>query len=82
MMRPFMMLSSCAVEWKDVLVMTWGWLRGVVALALALIVDLDEERIDPKFRALTIFCMRLVAAYTQLINGTRELNCSHLIPMV
>jgi len=70
LMYPFMMLSGYAVSWKDVLVMTWGGLRGAVGLALALIVDLDEERIDPKFRALTIFYMGLIAAYTLLINGT------------
>ncbi|CAD7695102.1 unnamed protein product [Ostreobium quekettii] len=70
MLYPFIMLSGYAVSWKDVLVMTWGGLRGAVGLALALIVDLDEERIDPKFRALTIFYMGLIAAYTLLVNGT------------
>eukprot|EP00803_Ostreobium_quekettii_P005115 evm.model.scf_123.5 EVM.evm.TU.scf_123.5 scf_123:132105-140643(-) len=70
MCYPFLMLSGYAVDWKDVLVMTWGGLRGAVGLALSLIVDLDVERIDPKFRALTIFYMGLMAAYTLLFNGT------------
>lgn len=50
--------------------MTWGGLRGAVGLALSLIVDLDVNRIDPKFRALTIFYMGVIAALTLLVNGT------------
>jgi len=67
---PFLMLSGYSIDWKDVIVMTWGGLRGAVGLALSLIVDLDVNRIDPKFRALTIFYMGIIAAMTLLINGT------------
>jgi len=70
MSYPFLMLSGYSINWKDVIVMTWGGLRGAVGLALSLIVDLDVNRIDPKFRALTIFYMGLIAAMTLLINGT------------
>ena len=62
--------------------MTCGGLRGAVGLALALSVDLDEERIDPKLTALTIFYVRLIAAYALLINATREVICSHLTPVL
>jgi len=67
---PFLMMSGYSIDWKDVIVMTWGGLRGAVGLALSLIVDLDVNRVDPKFRALTIFYMGLIAALTLLVNGT------------
>lgn len=67
---PSLKRMGYGLTFKDSIVMTWGGLRGAVGLALALIVELDENRLPPKFRALTIFHMGLMAAFTLIINGT------------
>ena len=67
---PFMIMSGYKIHWKEAIVMIWGGLRGAVGLALSLIVNFDEERLDPKFRALVIFYMGVMAALTLIVNGT------------
>lgn len=67
---PIMVNMGYGLTLKDSIVMVWGGLRGAVGLALALIVELDENKLPGDFRALTIFYMGTMAASTLIINGT------------
>lgn len=67
---PILSRMGYGMTWKDALVAVWGGLRGAVGLALALIVQLDSERIPPSFRSYTIFYLGFVVIATLLINGT------------
>lgn len=70
LLYPILVKLGYGLTLKDSIVMTWGGLRGAVGLALALIVELDENKLPPDFRALTIFYMGTMAASTLIINGT------------
>lgn len=51
---PILKRVGYTVTWKDVVVITWGGLRGAVGLALALVVaqtsDIDFDRISSKVK--------------------------------
>ncbi len=53
---------------KDIVVLTYGGLRGAIALSLGLIIAFDEE-LDPRFRDLIIFYVISMISLTVMFNG-------------
>jgi len=72
-LRPFMnMAGKEKVSMIDVLVMTWGGLRGMVGLALALLVqkDLAKGHLDQEAGDRILFLVGGIAALTLIVNAT------------
>jgi NhaP-type Na+/H+ or K+/H+ antiporter len=67
-MKPLMDKSGYPVSSTDIIVLTWGGLRGAIALCLGLIVFTDME-FTQRFRDLVLFYLTGVITLTVLING-------------
>jgi len=69
---PFLNRLGAKVTWQDVIVMTWGGLRGMVGLALAILVR--EHRADGALDEMdanrVLFIVGGVAALTLVVNAT------------
>ena len=55
--------------------LVYGGLRGALGLCLSLMVGVDEQ-LPRRFRHLTVFYMAMMAALTNLVNGT---TCKALV---
>ena len=66
---PLMRNHGYALDWKDALVLVYGGLRGAIALALALITNLDTG-IDEKVRQQIMFLTSGIVLLTLLINAS------------
>jgi len=69
---PFLNCLGAKCTWQDVIVMTWGGLRGMVGLALAILVR--EHRADGALEEMeanrVLFIVGGVAALTLVVNAT------------
>lgn len=65
---PFLQLSGYPVNWKSLLICTYAGLRGGVALALSLVISVDES-INPYVRQQVLFHVAGLAFLTIMING-------------
>mmetsp|Transcript_29449 Transcript_29449/g.71764 ORF Transcript_29449/g.71764 Transcript_29449/m.71764 type:complete len:1182 (-) Transcript_29449:327-3872(-) len=66
---PFMTRMGYGFDWRQATVLCYGGLRGAVGLALALIVDLNDE-IDDEISDLILFHVAAIVALTLLVNGS------------
>jgi NhaP-type Na+/H+ or K+/H+ antiporter len=66
---PIFVRLEYSFSWSEVLVCSWGGLRGAVGLALALVVYLDV-RISHSSRERVFFCTAGIVCSTLLINAT------------
>ena len=66
--KPLLSKTGYPVTNKDIVVLTYGGLRGAIALCLGLIVYTDEEY-DPRFRDLVLFYLTGMITLTVLLNG-------------
>jgi sodium/hydrogen exchanger 10/11 len=66
MCQPIFKHLEYGFSWSEVLVCSWGGLRGAVGLALALVVYLDQ-RIDTKTRERVFFCTAGIVCSTLLV---------------
>ena len=53
---------------KDIVIMTYGGLRGAISLSLALMVTFNEN-FDQRYRELVIFYVASMISLTMLFNG-------------
>lgn len=67
---PALQRTGYGIDWRSAVVCTWGGLRGAVGLALALLVTLDPLIADPRFKAVVILHMGIMAVMTLLVNGS------------
>jgi len=51
-MMPILNCIGYKIDFKSVIIITWGGLRGAIALALAMIVLVDDKVTDKRFKAL------------------------------
>ena len=65
----FLRKLGYGLSFKQLIVLTYGGLRGAVGLLLALVVDL-ESGIDQRTRDLVVFHVGGIAFLTLIINGT------------
>ena len=65
---PLMNKTGYPVTHKDVIVLTYGGLRGAIALCLGLMVYTDEDY-SPRFRDLVLFYLTGMISLTVLLNG-------------
>ena len=66
---PIMNQVGYRISWKEVLVLAYGGLRGSVALALGMIIILDEEK-ERKFRSIALLFIISVIFFSTFINGS------------
>ena len=64
-----MNLVGYKITWKEVLVLVYGGLRGSVALALGMIIIIDDEK-DRKFRSIALLFIISVIFFSTFINGS------------
>eukprot|EP00127_Corallochytrium_limacisporum_P004199 Clim_evm144s157 gene=Clim_evmTU144s157 len=69
LMYPILQRTGYGMDLSTYLIMSWGGLRGAIALALALLVELDEN-INEFNRSRVSFLVACIVAMTLLINGT------------
>mmetsp|Transcript_54789 Transcript_54789/g.143113 ORF Transcript_54789/g.143113 Transcript_54789/m.143113 type:complete len:943 (+) Transcript_54789:86-2914(+) len=69
---PALNLSGQPVRMRDILVMTWGGLRGMVGLALAILVREDRAQgaLDQEDADHVLFMVGCIAALTLVVNAT------------
>eukprot|EP00449_Zooxanthella_nutricula_P048481 CAMPEP_0198612090 /NCGR_PEP_ID=MMETSP1462-20131121/157720_1 /TAXON_ID=1333877 /ORGANISM="Brandtodinium nutriculum, Strain RCC3387" /LENGTH=1019 /DNA_ID=CAMNT_0044343893 /DNA_START=1 /DNA_END=3056 /DNA_ORIENTATION=+ len=72
LMRPLLNRCGRSVSMRDVLIMTWGGLRGMVGLALAILVDRNRANgmLSPMDGERVLFLVGGVAALTLVVNAT------------
>lgn len=72
MFLPLLRKLGQNVSGKDVLMMSWGGLRGMVGLALAILVqkDLADGNISPHDGDRILFLVGCIASFTLIINAT------------
>ena len=68
LMYPFLNKTGYPVTRKDLIVLTYGGLRGAIALSLALMVAVDEE-FPLRFRELVLFYLVGMITLTIMVNG-------------
>ena len=67
---PLLNLVGYTIDWKAILIMTYGGLRGAIGLSLALFVATSHsDAIIAKFKVLTVFYVAGTITFTVLING-------------
>jgi len=66
---PLLKRYGYGLTWKEVLVLTYGGLRGSIGIAFALIVAKDED-LPVKWRDIILFHMSGIAVCTLVVNGT------------
>lgn len=71
-LRPLLNLVGQPVSLTDIIVMTWGGLRGMVGLALAILVrqDLAKGRLSEQDGDRVLFLVSGIAALTLVVNAT------------
>lgn len=72
---PFLRVFGYPISRAELIVMTYGGLRGALGICLALMVGVDND-LPTRFRHLTVFYMLAMTAMTNLINGT---TCKALV---
>jgi NhaP-type Na+/H+ or K+/H+ antiporter len=68
MLLPLINKSGYPLNWKDVIVLSYGGVRGALGLALALIVYRDTDY-SPRFRDLVLYYVAVVIVLTVIFNG-------------
>ena len=66
------LIGSKQLTWKDILIMTYGGLRGAIGLSLALFVatsNIKDTENFKDFQIITIFYVSMTIAFTVLFNG-------------
>ena len=67
---PVLNIIGYTITWKDIIVMTYGGLRGAIGLALALfIATSNEPSIINTFKGLSVFYVAGTITFTVLVNG-------------
>jgi len=66
---PCMQRMGYKMDWRHVALMTWGGLRGALAVFLALIV-VNEHGIDKEISKVILFHSSMIALLTLMVNGT------------
>ncbi|PFH32564.1 sodium/hydrogen exchanger NHE2 [Besnoitia besnoiti] len=66
---PFIQWMGLPLSWKECFIISYGGLRGVVCLALGLVVEADP-RVPPQLREHVGICVAGTVLFTLLINGT------------
>ena len=66
---PLLKITGYGMSFKEILVLSYGGLRGAVGLALALLVSQGDDIKDPKVKDLILFHTAGIATLTILING-------------
>eukprot|EP00898_Chlorokybus_atmophyticus_P000417 jgi/Chlat1/1376/Chrsp119S01786 len=66
---PILRVTGYGITWRDAIIMVWGGLRGAVALALALVLQL-ESAIDAQTGTLILFHIGMTVLFTLVINGS------------
>jgi len=71
-LRPLLNLAGERVSLKDLIIMTWGGLRGMVGLALAILVRQDRARgrLSEEDGDRVLFLVSGIAALTLVVNAT------------
>ena len=70
-LTPVLNVVGYSIDWKKILVITYGGLRGAISLSLALFISRSEDvHFTEEFKDLTIFYVTGTIAFTVLINGT------------
>jgi NhaP-type Na+/H+ or K+/H+ antiporter len=69
MFLPLMNCFGYPIDWKHCALMTWGALRGALALFLALIVE-RNQKVEKKTRELILLYCSAIAMLTLVVNGT------------
>jgi NhaP-type Na+/H+ or K+/H+ antiporter len=72
---PFLTRSGYGINYKELVVLIYGGLRGALGMCLSLFVGVDES-LRLRFRELTVFYMCGMAMLTIVVNG---LTCSKLV---
>ena len=65
---PILNTTGYPVSRKDTIILTYGGLRGAIALALALLVSVDTE-FPKRFRDLVLFYVVCMITLTVMLNG-------------
>lgn len=72
---PLLRRYGYPISESELIVLVYGGLRGALGLCLSLMVGVDEQ-LPRRFRHLTVFYMAMMAALTNLVNGT---TCKALV---
>lgn len=67
-MKPLLDKTGYPVSHKDIIVLTYGGLRGAIALCLGLMVYTDDDY-SPRFKDLVLFYLTGMITITVLLNG-------------
>ena len=67
-MKPLLDRTGYPVSHKDIIVLTYGGLRGAIALCLGLMVYTDDDY-SPRFKDLVLFYLTGMITITVLLNG-------------
>ena len=69
MFMPFLTRCGYGLMWKEVIVLSYGALRGAVGITFALIVSKDDD-LPKTWKDIIIFHMCGMSVLTLLLNGT------------
>ena len=68
MLLPLINKSGYPLNWKDVIVLSYGGVRGALGLALALIIYRDADYSD-RFKDIVLFYVSAMIVFTVIFNG-------------